>query len=106
MASQIVASDYISEEEILNYRTLTSLLAHTEAVEETGESRKGRCLNLDERPPSKDNSLFTALSCFTTLMVRESEVVAVLPCGERPALVDVTVVQEPDQLTVARNPRE
>ncbi|KAL8921380.1 MAG: hypothetical protein Q9172_004044 [Xanthocarpia lactea] len=111
MASDLVASDlkaskYISEEQILNYRTLTSLLAHTEVVEETGESRRSQYLNLDTQPPSTDKSLFTALSYFTTLMVRDSEVVAVLPCGERPALVDLTVVQEPDQLTVTRNPRE
>ncbi|KAL8859776.1 MAG: hypothetical protein Q9178_003891 [Gyalolechia marmorata] len=106
VASDLMASEYISEKEILNYRTLTSLLAHTEFVEETGESTRSHYLTLDERPPSKDKSRFTALSSFTTLMVRDKEVVAVLPCGERPTLVDVTVLQEPDQSTLTRNPRQ
>ena len=68
VASDLVASEYISEKDVLNYRTLTSLLAHTDFVEETGESRRSHYLNLDERPPSKDKSIFTALSSFRVMI--------------------------------------
>ena len=101
-----MASKYISEEQILHYRTLTSLLHHTEVVETTASGERSAYLNLDKEPPSTDKALYTQLSFFTTLLVRNEEVVAVLPCGERQHSVDVTVVQEPDHLTVTRDPRQ
>jgi len=82
---------------------MTSLLHYTEVVE-INAAERSTYLPLEKPPPLTHRLLYTNLSFFTTLLVRNNEVVAVLPCGEKRNVVDVTVVQEPDHLTINCNP--
>ncbi|KAL9579916.1 MAG: hypothetical protein Q9212_004811 [Teloschistes hypoglaucus] len=100
-----MASPYISTKDILHYRTLTTLLQYTEAVEGEKPANEIQRRELGKVPSRINKSLLEALSYFTVLLVRSDEVVAVLPCGERQKVVDVVVLQEPTHLNASRNPR-
>ena len=100
-----MASTYITEQQMLHYRTLTTLLAQTEVIEETRDDQRSKYLDLTKVPEPTNKALYSAFSYFTALLVRGDEVVAVLPTRESAKAVDVTVVHEPHEWAVARNPR-
>ncbi|KAL8707448.1 MAG: hypothetical protein Q9220_007536 [cf. Caloplaca sp. 1 TL-2023] len=85
---------------MLHYRTLTTLLAQTEVVESTRDGERIEYADLAQVPLPIDKALYTAFNHFTTLLVRDDEVVAVLPSGERANAVDVTIAHEPHEWAV------
>ena len=92
-----MASIYITEQQMLHYRTLTTLLAQTEVMEETRDGERSKYLDLAKVSKPTNKALYWAFSDFTAPLVRGDEVVAVLPTGESAKAVDVTVFHLPVQ---------
>ncbi|KAL9595896.1 MAG: hypothetical protein Q9219_006164 [cf. Caloplaca sp. 3 TL-2023] len=100
-----MASPYITEQKMLHYRTLTTLLAQTEVIEETRDGQRTKYLDLAKVPEPRDKARCSAFSHFTALLVRGDEVVAVLPSAERAKAVDVAIIHQPHERAVTRNLR-
>ena len=82
--------EFPTRQEILQYRTLTTLLARTDVVETSDEPERGRY-----RAQSTSPGLWEYLNDFVNLLVRDTEIVAILPCGPSNTLpADVTLVKD------------
>ena len=86
----VSSHEFLTRREILQYRTLTTLLARTDVVETAEEPERSRY-----RPPSTSLGLWECLNHFVNLLVRDNEIVAILPCGPSNTLpADVTLVKD------------
>ena len=99
--------DFLSRDEILVYRTITTLLALTDVAESTTEAERSRC-----RESKDPRGTWERLNQFVNLLVRDVEVVAILTRGGKGSLSnEVTVIKETNQddqdesSLVKQNPR-
>ena len=99
--------EFLSRDEILDYRTITTLLALTDVAESTAEAQRS-----GYREPKNPPGTWERLNHFVNLLVRDVEVVAILTRGGRGSLSDeVTIIKETNQddqdetLLVTKNPR-
>ena len=96
--------DFLSREELLSFRTATTLLGYLDITEQRGEVEKGKVVQLEAHEGRSKLFSYSKLSHFTNMLIRNNEVVAVVPAAEAAETVEVIAVVEED-LYLTQNPR-
>ena len=91
-----MAQQFLSRKELLDYRTITSLLQSTNVAFAFTQSKVNRARSSyiqqsDNHLRERDKVLWGYLSHVVQVLVRSTEVLAILPCGERTKATDVII---------------
>ena len=89
--------EFLTREELLSFRTATTLLGYLEVLEKRDEAERGKVVNLEAyslRGRTSDVFLYSKLSQLADLLVRSNELIAVLPGGESRGSIEITAVLE------------
>lgn len=86
--------EFVSRAEILEYRTVTTLLQYTDVAKSNPDSERS-----GYRTPKPEQGIWERLNHFVNLLVREHEVVAILASGGLKSLsADVALIQQTPHL--------
>ena len=98
--------EFLSRKDLLSFRAATTILGYLDVIEQRGDVEPGKLLRLENYEHSGRDSevhLYSKLSHFANILVREHEVLTVVPAWETAETVEITAAIE--QLYVTRNSR-
>ena len=106
--------EFLYSAEIQEFRTITTLLKHTDVAKSTTSAERSGYLRFvhSNAAQSSDKVSCETLNHFANVLVRGVEVLAILPYSERNGSADIAVTVNspedddlPSELVVSQNPR-
>lgn len=86
---------FLTRNEILEFRSITTLLSYTDVAETTDEGKRSGYVRFRDHDSQGEVQLWENLNRLVNILVRGVEVVAILPCS---------VTSDSNTLSITKNP--